>query len=146
MLESVVAGKVLPEGSFKNGETWSDGTAGGIEDGSETLLACIDAARGEDAVAKAVEDARAALAGKEGGAGGVFPAGRPLVDGILTCDEKEIEEGMLFMLSKHHKVRTHRVFVASKASSPILRTLQRATNFHSLAPFALFFLLSFPLL
>ena len=40
MAESVKAGRVLREGEFRNDPTWSDGTAGGVEEGALTFDAC----------------------------------------------------------------------------------------------------------
>lgn len=42
MYASLQAGRILGEGEFENGATWSDGTAGGIEAGSLTVQACKD--------------------------------------------------------------------------------------------------------
>lgn len=55
MKRSVEEGRVLKEGEFENGETLSDGTAGGIEEGSFTLQACRELVDGwllaeEDAI------------------------------------------------------------------------------------------------
>jgi len=40
MYASLQAGRILGDGEFENGATWSDGTAGGIEGGSITMQAC----------------------------------------------------------------------------------------------------------
>ncbi len=40
MYASLQAGRILGDGEFENGATWSDGTAGGIEAGAITVQAC----------------------------------------------------------------------------------------------------------
>ena len=61
MHASLQAGRVLGEGEFANGATWSDGTAGGIEAGSLTFAACAEGVDewvlvSEAAIAEAMQD------------------------------------------------------------------------------------------
>jgi threonine dehydratase len=117
MLESVRAGRILPEGHYANDDTWSDGTAGGIEEGSVTFAACARAETSVERVAAAVARVRGAKEGGEvvsAGEGAAAAAVAPsaassggvqrLVDGLLTVSEAEIEGGMLHVLARHHKV------------------------------------------
>jgi threonine dehydratase len=116
MLESVRAGRVVEEAaeggpasspSYVNGATWSDGTAGGIEDGAITFEACRNAVTTGEGVAHLVREARAALAsaGAASSGGGVAASDERLVDGVVTAEEGEIEDALRFVLAKHHKVR-----------------------------------------
>jgi threonine dehydratase len=114
MHASVIAGRVLPEGGYRDEATLSDGTAGGIEDGAATFEACRYAATSVGGVAALLDAARARCAGAAGGAGAAAVAAadapgagagtRRLVDGLLTVPEADIEAAMLFMADVHHKL------------------------------------------
>lgn len=107
MAESVAAGRILDEGEYTDGATLSDGTAGGIERGAFTFLACARASLKLEGAHDAVEAARAACA-SAGGADAVEssptdPSVR-LVDAILTVPEDAIAAAMMDVLNAHHKV------------------------------------------
>ena len=107
MLESVIKKKILPEGEFTNGDTWSDGTAGGIEDLSCTYTACQDALTTKNDIIQYLHSSKDLFYNNNKTNSSVVEQDithHRLVDGILTCTEEEIESSMLFMLSKHHKV------------------------------------------
>lgn len=110
MLESVIQKRVLPEGEFNNGDTWSDGTAGGIEDHSCTFTACQYALTKKEEILNYLHRSKELFYKLQSTAtdSSVPPRNdmesSRLVDGIVTCTEEEIEHSMLFMLSKHHKV------------------------------------------
>lgn len=106
MALSVAAGRVLDdgEGGFRDGDTWSDGTAGGIEAGAFTFEAALGAATRREDVVERIRSARAAAAAA--GAAGAEQRGppAPLVDGFWLVSEEQIRSGMLAVLDAHHKV------------------------------------------
>lgn len=114
MAQSVAAGRILPEGAFTDEPTLSDGTAGGIEDGSLTWDACRHAGLTVPAAVEAIAAARAACEQNEGGrpAGTAAatqlqqqpPSPPRLVDAILTVPEAAVAAGVLAVLDGHHKV------------------------------------------
>jgi threonine dehydratase len=111
MAQSVAAGRILPEGAFTDEPTLSDGTAGGIEEGSITWDACRYAGLSvADAVA-AIAAARAACDEQEQqqqqhheAAPRLQPLPVRLVDAILTVPEAAVAAGVLAVLDAHHKV------------------------------------------
>ncbi len=100
MAQSVAAGRLLPEGAYRDEATLSDGTAGGVEDGAITFEACRGAATTVEGLREAVERARAGSTGSS------------MVDAIVTVSEEEIARAVHFVLVNHHKVRNRPRFVA----------------------------------
>jgi threonine dehydratase len=88
MIESIKKGGVAAPGSFDDHDTWSDGTAGGIEDQAITFDACAKAALDLPTLQAQDRDADR------------------VVDAVLPVDEKHIAAGMFHVLDKHHKVST----------------------------------------
>ena len=119
MTHSVEAGRLLEEGEFTDDPTLSDGTAGGVEAGSITWMACmkaaVDGAGLEKALAAAKEHCKGlSMAGranmykrnvqKHPHGYETTPWSGSLVDAIMTASEAEIVDAMRFVLEQHHKV------------------------------------------
>lgn len=102
---SVAAGRILDdgEGGFRDGDTLSDGTAGGIEAGAFTFDAALGAATDRDAVVARIQSAREAAAASAAAAE-TAGASAQLVDGFWLVSEAQIRQGMLAVLDAHHKV------------------------------------------
>ena len=94
MLHSVAAGRVLNDGEFDDGDTWSDGTAGGIEAGAFTFDACKHANTRREAVLAMLQELRS----------GAPVAEAPLVDALWAVSEDALKQGMRDVLDAHHKV------------------------------------------
>lgn len=110
MALSVAAGRILDhgEGGFRDGDTWSDGTAGGLEAGAFTFEASLGAATDRAGVLAALDRAREAAAASAPAADGAAPPQRPpaapLVDAFWLVSEEQIRVGMLAVLEGHTKV------------------------------------------
>jgi threonine dehydratase len=102
MRASVNAGRIVPEGGYTELPTLSDGTAGGIEEGSFTFEACRGAATTLEGLEKCIEDARKHSA--DPAAAGAATGCERLVDAVLTVEEGEIERAVVWMLEEHHKI------------------------------------------
>lgn len=94
MIASVRAGAIAGEGAYKDLPTLSDGTAGGIEEGSITFGAFKGCTTSLDGIRELVRCARV----------GTLSACRPLVDGIIGVSEASIAAGVMYMLNKEHKL------------------------------------------
>lgn len=103
MRASVTAGRIVPEGGYTELPTLSDGTAGGIEEGSLTFEACRGAATTLGGLEECIQAARRDSADLSAAAAAATSCER-LVDAVLTVEEGEIERAVVWMLEEHHKI------------------------------------------
>lgn len=96
---SAAAGRILGDGEFEDGPTWSDGTAGGMEAGAITFEGMRRAATERDDVLAMLK----ALP-RDGGDGVITSVDAPIVDAFWCVSENAIKRSMKAMIDEHHKV------------------------------------------